>query len=394
MTRGHFIASLVATAMLGMGLLAACGAPLATSSLAARNQRPPKVSRAILSLPPQAKTITMMSGTTGWANSSHHIFRTTTAARTWSRVFQSETILGLDAVSTRAAWALIKDGTYHVSVIQTDDGGAHWTTHPLHAPWPVVQASVTVTRHAAEGAFGSVLLSGPVGTQSAPESLWTIAHGQISSDPVYRTANGSFAEITWTSPTQAWAISDGGASPVLMASHQGGSLWTPVRLPLPNWVPHQAIDNPKPQLTATLVVTQAPVFTVGAGFLAASLYVPYTTRQNTVKTHLYAVLYRTTNGTTWTPVWHRADVTIESLDWRRSQTGWAIMTKAGSAAQLEYTRTGGRSWHAIFTFPSPIHPLHVRFTPPIGWLVATRGLSNTLALYQSHNGGQQWQMVQ
>lgn len=391
MTKSRFIASIGASAMLSTGILSGCGSQIAAPSISAQNQSTPKATVATLSTIHQAKTITMISSTTGWANSSSHIFRTTTAGKKWSSVLKSQTILGLDAVSTKAAWALTKSGAHNVSVIHTDDGGAHWTTHQLSAPWPVVQASVTT--NSPGGSFGSVLLSGPVGTQTGPQSLWTISHGHVSSGPVYTTANGSFAGITWTSSTQAWAISDGGASPVLMASHNGGSAWTPVNLPLPAWVPHQAIANPKPQLKATLVVTQAPTFTAAAGFLAASLYVPYTTPQNTVQTHVYAVLYRTVHGTTWTPVWHRPAETVESMDWSSSQKGWAIMTKARSHAQLEYTRTGGRSWHAIFTFPSRVNPFSVRFSPHIGWLIATRGLSSTLALYQSHNNGKHWQVV-
>lgn len=236
-----------------------------------------------------------------------------------------------------------------------------------------------------------MLLSGPVGTQTGPLALWTIPHGHVSSTAVYHTQNGAFAMISWSSPTEAWATTDGASSPALMVSKDTGTAWKPVNLTLPHWVPANAVNNPKPQLNASVVASQPPTFTANTGYLSA-LYVPYTTSQNTVGYREYALLFKTTNGTTWTPVWDRGGASLASMTWASAQSGWALLAK-GSQVRLDHTATGGRTWQRVSTFPPTLNPVSVTFSAHIGWIIAQSTQANTLSLYRSHDNGKQWQAV-
>ncbi|RIV26413.1 hypothetical protein D2Q93_04375 [Alicyclobacillaceae bacterium I2511] len=334
----------------------------------------------------------MVGRATGWASSPNQIFRTTTSGEKWVSVLKSSAILTMDAVTSKTAWVVTQDGAHDVILSYTHDGGVHWATHTLHASWPVAQAQVNVATHSADGSFGSVLLSGPVGMQTGPQALWTISQGHVSSAPVYTTAHGAFAAVAWISSTRAWAISDGASSPALMDSMNGGASWSPVALPLPSWVSPKAMNNPRPQLQASLEAFQPPTFVDGVGYLSTTLNVPYIGSQNIVKYHHYAVLYKTTRGTIWKPIWTRANASVVSLDWITSQDGWDIVAK-GHQVQLDHTATSGHTWQDVFTVPSTIHPLSVKFFSQTGWIVSQSTQANTLSLWQSHNNGKQWQVV-
>lgn len=392
MTKNLFVVPLGALVILGGAVLSGCGIQDASPPTSAQNHSASKAAVTGASPLEQAKTIVMVSRATGWASSSNQIFRTTTSGKKWVSVLKSPTILTMDAVNAKTAWVATKEGARDVILSYTDDDGVHWATHQLNAPWPVVQAQVNVTTHSPDGSFGSVLLSGPVDMQTGPQAMWTLSHGHVSSAPVYITANGAFAAVAWTSSTRAWAISDGVGSPALMDSTNGGASWSPVALPLPNWVPPKAMNNPRPQLQASLEAFKSPTFVDGVGYLSTTLNVPYIGSQNIVKYHNYAVLYKTTSGTIWTPIWTRANASLVSMDWITSQDGWDIVAK-GHQVQLDHTSTSGHTWQDVSTLPSTIHPLSVKFFGQTGWIVSQSTQANTLSLWQSHNDGKQWQVV-
>lgn len=392
MTKNLFVVPLGALVILGGAVLSGCGIQDASPPTSAPDHSSSKAAVTGVSPLEQAKTICMVSSTTGWASSSNQIFRTTTSGKKWVSVLKSPTILTIDAVNSKTAWVVTQDSARDVILSYTHDGGVHWATHQLNAPWPVAQAQVNVTTNSADGSFGSVLLSGPVGMQTGPQTLWTISHGHVSSAPVYTTAHGAFAAVAWSSSTRAWAISDGAGSPALMVSTNGGASWSPVALPLSNWVPPKAVNNPRPQLQASLEASQPPTFVDGVGFLSTILNVPYITSQNIVDSHNYAVLYKTTSGTTWTPIWTRANSSLLSMDWATSQKGWAIVAKEHQV-QLDHTSTSGHTWQDVSTLPSTINPLSVKFFGQTGWILSQSTQANTLSLWQSHNDGKQWQVV-
>ncbi len=372
------------------GALAGCGAPVASPSpVLHSNQRSPKVTASASSME-QAKMITMASTRVGWAASSNHIFRTTHGGHHWSTVLEADHIVTMDAVNATTAWVAIQTSSRDVTVAYTNDGGAHWTRHTITAPFSVVRVGLDVSNR--PGSPGSVLLSGPVGTQTGPQALWTIAHDHVSTTAVYHTPNGALARISWSSATEAWATSDGAGSPALMVSKDGGTAWNPVKLTLPQWVPANAVNNPKPQLNASVVVSRPPTFIAHTGYLSATLYVPYTTAQNTVDTHRYAVLFKRTNGTAWTAVWDRPGASLISITWASPQNGWALLAK-GSQVRLDHTATGGRTWQRVSTFPPTLNPLSVTFSAHIGWIIAQSTQANTVSLYRSHDNGKQWQAV-
>lgn len=389
MTKNFSVRLLGSLVILGFGVVAGCGIQDTSLSSPAPHHR---VSKTIATKAPplaQAKSIQMTSSHTGWADSPHQIFRTTTSEKKWFSVLKSPTILAMDTVNSNTAWVISQDSARHITLSHTNDGGVHWSSSHLIAPWPVVQASVTTSP---SGSSGSVLLTGPVGTQTGPQSLWTISHDHVSSDPLYSTENGSFSRITWTSSTKAWALSYDASAPVLMISTNHGASWTPVVLPLPTWVSAKVVNNPNPKPRAVVLASQPPIFVLGSGFLSTTLSVPYITPQNIVDFHNYAVLYHTTNGTTWTPIWTHPNSSLISMDWATAQNGWALVTK-GHQVQLDYTSTAGRTWKTVSILPKTMHPLSLAFFDHTGWIVSQSPETNTLSLWQSQNEGQQWQVV-
>lgn len=389
MTKTMRIRTVTGLFLLG-GALAGCGAPV--TSPAPHQDAHHRSPKATVSASPmaQAKTITMASAQVGWAASSNHIFRTTNGGQHWSTVLDASHIVTMDAVNATTAWVAIQTSSRDVTLTYTNDGGAHWTRHAITAPFSVVRVALDVTNRPASP--GSVLLSDPVGTQTGPQALWTIGHGHVSAKAVYHTPSGALARISWSSPTEAWATSDGASSPALMVSKSAGTAWNPVKLPLPHGVPANAVNNPKPQLTASVVASQPPTFIANTGYLSAALYVPYTTSQNTVGYREYAVLFKTTNGTTWTPVWDRGGASLGSMTWASAQNGWAFIAK-GNQVRLDHTATGGRTWQRVSTFPRTLNPLSVTFSAHIGWLIAQSTQANTLSLYRSRDNGKQWQAM-
>lgn len=335
----------------------------------------------------QAKAVEMVNATTGWAYSSKHVYRTVRSGHEWSRVLSTNTIIDMDAVNNKTDWIAEQKGPHEVGLCYTTNGGLNWRTDNITTRWPVTRASISITTSSG-GSVGSVLLSGPVGAQTGPQAIWLITNSEVSSYPVYQTPNGNFTGISWTSPNHAWASSGGTR---LGVSQNGGRDWQAVTLPFPSFVPGKAITDPKPQLRASIVASRPPMFAGLTGYLSATLYVPYTTSKDTVKTHYYAVLYRTTNNKTWAPIWSQRSGSISAMDWV-GQNGWLIV-EAGHTSWLQHTSTRGRTWNQVSVLPFTMGPLSVGFAGRTGWIVSQGAESNTLSLFHSLDSGQKWQAV-
>jgi photosystem II stability/assembly factor-like uncharacterized protein len=345
------------------------------------------------------KSIYMVNGSNGWANSSRSIFRTTTSGRKWVRVFDSKHILTLDAVNSQNAWVITQGSARHVTLNTTSDGGVHWRTDRLSVPWTIVNAQVHVAINSQDGSFGFVMLSGPVNTQTGPQALWRILRGHVSSLPVYHTLHGSIQTIQYATPNQAWATNyfpnpnHKPFSSSLMISTNAGISWSPVTLPLPHSLLLKDMNNNKanPKLRVSVLAIHPPIWFSHIGFLSVSLTLPYTTSENTVDYRRYFVIYQTVNGVQWTPIWIRPHLSLLT-DWITSRRGWAIVFH-DKQQKLDQTLTGGHSWETVAPIPSTIHPIYLKFFGKTGWIVSQSTQSNSLSLWKSQDGGKEWRLV-
>ncbi|MDP9728294.1 hypothetical protein [Alicyclobacillus tolerans] len=345
------------------------------------------------------KSIYMVNGTTGWANSSRSIFRTTTSGRKWVRVFNSKHILALDAVNSQNAWVITQGSARHVTLNTTSDGGVHWRMDRLSAPWTIVNAQLHVSINSQDSSFGFVMLSGPLDLQTGPQALWRILRGHVSSSPVYQSLHGSIQKIQYATPNEAWATNyfpnpnHKSFSSSLMISTNGGMSWGPVTLSIPHSLLMKDMNNHKtnPKLQASVLAIYPPTWVSHIGFLSVSLTLPYTTRENTVDYQRYFVLYHTVNGAQWKPIWISPDSSLLT-DFLTSKKGRAIVFQ-GKQQELEQTLTGGRTWETVAPIPSTIHPICLKFFGQTGWIVSQSIQSNSLSLWRSQDGGKNWNVV-
>ncbi len=412
----------VAAALVGVIMLGGCGAaghsaagrhPSAhpdsrTQSRARRKSAevasPRVVSTAAL---PDVGTLHMVTPVVGWAetatfNSSGAVtrsalWRTVNGTRSWVRVFQQQgAFLAWSAPTADRAWVATsshQDQAFRLWT--TSDGGGHWQAFTPAVPWSdsIVTASLTVS---ATG-MGSLLASGPVGTQTGPQALWRITDNILAPTPVYSNANTAFINASWSTPGDGWmtassALVDDRAA-VLYHTTNGGQQWTPVSLPIPTSVPSPA--NGHPQYVPNLFVIHPPFFvTPDDGYLVASL------TDGTIAGPQvdHPVLYQTTNDQTWAPVWVGSPgSTVAQLQWVDAENGWALLipqNNSSTRVALITTANGGHTWSSTHMPPdasaNPTYDL-VALSPTeaIVCAVLPRG---RLRVYTTTDGGHTWQV--
>lgn len=130
---------------------------------------------------PPLNAIHMVSAKVGWAltttsNASGVItgvtlWRTANGARTWVRGFrETGSLLAWAAPAAEDAWVVLQAHSgRHFQVWETEDGGARWQSVTLEGPGS--EPIVTVLLTASASGVGSVLATGPVGTQTGPQAL-------------------------------------------------------------------------------------------------------------------------------------------------------------------------------------------------------------------------------
>ncbi len=337
----------------------------------------------------------MATPSKGWGLTSGSVWRTETAAAQWARVGHLPgAVVSWTAPTAQIAWFACQTDASRPGLVVTwtTDGGGSWTTVHLDTPWPVATASLAVSA----GGFGSLLASGPVGLQTGPQALWRIDANQLATAPVYAVVNGDFAAASWQSFQQGWMTTTSDALPdnttVLYYTQDGGRRWSPVALPLPRLPGAAASPNPKLQPSLQLSAPPAPVSGTDTAMLPVTLLVPEDVK-GILTYHEFATLYRSSNMTTWSPIWKQADLAMMSTRWLSATDGWLLASVPDGPRWITATTTtGGLTW----SNPSPVpltptwHQLDlVSPSPTEAWLFELTS-GGVVVQYRTVDSGAQW----
>lgn len=337
----------------------------------------------------------MVTPAIGWLNAGPGtIFRTTNAAHTWTKVFQSSpgtSMLAWAAPTAQTAWGVVPAATAdQMQVWSTTDAGVQWHAVTLVTPWPIILVHLQV----APNGTGSVIASGQevVSMQSTQERLWRIADNAVVTTPVYTTNNGQFLGASWTSATDGWATATSAAAndtaTVLFRTTDGGHQWTSVGLPLPPSVP---VPTGFSHFAPNLNLSRPPT-SLGPddGYLMARLSLSSPTSAPTT----YPVLYHTTNDRTWRPLWlGPAHHILTQLQWVSGRVIWAVLSPSANSTstRIAVSTTAGRLWTVSM---APVQSATVYDLMAVS---STRAIlyvllpMQVLKTYTTTNGGRTWQ---
>ncbi len=340
----------------------------------------------------------MVTSSLGWGLTAGSVWRTETSATRWARVGHLPgSMVSWDAPTAQIAWVVcqIYASQPGLVVTWTTDGGVSWTTVHLNTPWPVVTTSLAVSA----GGFGSLLASGPVALQTGPQALWRIDGNQLTTAPVYSSANGDFVAASWQSSQQGWMTTSSDAVPdnttVLYSTQDGGRQWSPVALPVPRLPGSDASSNPRLQPSLQLSTPPVPATGTGTAILPGTLLVPVDAK-GILTYRAFATLYRSSNMTTWAPMWEQAHLAIVDTRWTSATDGWLLANVPDSARWITATTTrGGVTWHNVRPVPltSTWHQLELTATSPTNASLFELTSGGVVVQYRTADSGAQWQRI-
>ena len=397
MTRGT-LRNLIIALLLVFSSMTACGpvgAGAPTTSTPRPRVRIPARTTSPIPATPDLLAFHMVTSSMGWGLTSGSVWRTQTSATRWARVGRLPGgMVSWDAPTTQIAWFVCQTDASRPGLVVTwtTDGGASWKSVHLNTPWPVVTTSLTVTA----GGFGSLLASGSVALQTGPQVLWRIDSNQLTTTPVYSIANGDFVATNWQSPQQGWMTTSSDALPdnttVLYYTQDGGSRWSPVALPVPRLPGSAASSNPKLQPSLQLITPPVPVTGTDTAMLPAPLLVPEDTK-GILTYHEFATLYRSSNMTTWSPIWEQAHLAIVDTRWISATQGWLLAKVSdGSRWTTATTTRGGVTWGNVTPVPltSMWHQLDLISPSPTDASLFELASGGVVVQYRTSDSGAQW----
>ncbi len=381
--------------------ITACGPVGAGASTAVAPRPHVRISTRTTSPRPAAPDLLafhMVTSSLGWGLTAGSVWRTETSATRWARVGH---LLGgmvsWDAPTAQVAWVVCQTDASQPGLVVTwtTDGGVSWTTVHLNTPWPVVTTSLAVSA----GGFGSLLASGPVGLPTGPQALWRIDGNQLTTAPVYSTANGNFLAASWQSPLQGWMTTSSDAVPdnttVLYYTQDGGRQWSPVALPVPSLPGSAASSNARLQPSLQLSTPPLSVPGTSTAMLPGTLLVPVDTK-GILTYREFATLYRSSHMTTWSPIWEQAHLALADTRWTSATEGWSLANVPGSARWITATTTtGGVTWGHVNPVPltSMWHLLDLISTSPTDASLFELTSGGVVVQYRTADSGAQWRRI-
>lgn len=314
------------------------------------------------------QTIHMIDATTGWAETSTSLLRTTDGWRTWKDVTPHKAALvgagyfltGSEAWIGEASGLNLQAGQKPAVIVShTTNGGQTWQSAPLSVTVPEGVFSMSFVND--QDGWSEAELGGATGndlveifrTTNGGKSWVAVASTGSDNTPATFPFSGHKSGLVFINTSTGWATSNG-----LYVTHDGGATWQQQTLPaqacclLPTFFnAHDGILPGGSQLFVTY--NGGTTWQSTSSLPASSSLVTFIDMQHGwVAVDNGTTLYRTSDGGAhWakiTPVIPSSITAFAQLDFVSTGIGWAVgYTSEAANTLLIKTTDGGQTWTQV-----------------------------------------------
>jgi photosystem II stability/assembly factor-like uncharacterized protein len=316
----------------------------------------------------------MVDMSNGWAlTTKNTVLKTSDGGHNWQDVTPKAPSPDKNSQSefltAQVAWLAWEDGPGQpITIVHTNNGGASWQTATINNITGGLEGDTLRFINPQQGWLATTEAEGMM--QYTTNFYRTTDGGQTWSNVSGPTRSTSTSGISFTDPQLGWAgLYWPGPTVHVEKTVNGGKSWQQLQLPTPAGITSQQIGDTQ---------TTAPVLIGANGLLLAHI------NMNTNVLQKKLVLYTTHNsGSTWIPgpLASFDSNDVYALD---TQHVWAEETNSNA---LHFSSDGGKTWVLLTQTPQHFDALSFVDTHN------GRAIDDAGRLYQTTNGGTNWQML-